>query len=100
MPANPYCGYRFLEGITSQCVWLYFNYCLSLWDVELMMAARGVQLSYETVRRWCDKFGNSYADHLRRKRAKPGDKWHLDGVLEDQRNAALPLAGRCISTVP
>ena len=41
----------------------------------------GVQLSYETVRRWCGKFGKSYADQLRRKRAKPGDKWHLDEVF-------------------
>ena len=46
-----------------------------------MMAFRGVQLSYETVRRWCDKFGKSYADKLRRKRPKPGDKWHLDEVF-------------------
>jgi transposase-like protein len=50
-------------------------------DVELMMAFRGVQLSYETIRRWCDKFGKPYADQLRRKRGKPGDKWHLDEVF-------------------
>jgi putative transposase len=79
--ANPYRGYRFPEEIISQCVWLYFNFCVSLRDVELMMAFRGVQLSYETIRRWCDKFGKAYADQLRRKRAKPGDKWHLDEVF-------------------
>ena len=45
------------------------------------MAFRGVELSYETVRRWCNKFGKSYADQLRRRRAKPGDKWHLDEVF-------------------
>src|SRR5438309_7002596 len=46
-----------------------------------MMAARGVMLSYETVRRWCDKFGKAYADGLRRRRARTGDKWHLDEVF-------------------
>ena len=66
MPANPYRGYRFPGEIISQCVWLYFNFCVSLRDVELMMAFRGVQLSYETVRRWCDKFSKSYAEKLRR----------------------------------
>ena len=50
-------------------------------DVEEMMAARGVLVSYETVRRWCDKFGKQYADGLRRRRARTGDKWHLDEVF-------------------
>ena len=81
MSANPYRGYRFPGEIISQCVWLYFNFCVSFRDVELMMAFRGVEVSYETVRRWCNKFGKSYADQLRRKRPKPGDKWHLDEVF-------------------
>src|SRR3982751_5489417 len=45
------------------------------------MAARGVVVSYETVRRWCEKFGKAYADGLRRRRARTGDKWHLDEVF-------------------
>jgi len=45
------------------------------------MAARGVLVSYETIRRWCDKFGKQYADGLRRRRALTGDKWHLDEVF-------------------
>ncbi len=45
------------------------------------MAARGVLVSYETVRRWCDKFGKQYADGLRKRRARTGDKWHLDEVF-------------------
>jgi putative transposase len=45
------------------------------------MAVRGVQLSYETIRRWCDKFGKQYANGLRRRRARIGDKWHLDEVF-------------------
>src|SRR5438309_8561628 len=46
-----------------------------------MMAARGVMLSYETVRRWCDKFGKQYVDGLRRRRPRTGGKWHLDEVF-------------------
>jgi hypothetical protein len=74
VPRNPYRGYRFPEEIISQCVWLYFNFAVSLREVELMMAYRGIQLSYETIRRWCDTFGPSYAAKLKRKRPKLGDK--------------------------
>jgi putative transposase len=81
LPRNPYRGYRFLEKIISQCVWLYFNFAVSLREVELMMAYRGIQLSYETIRRWCDRFGASYAAKLKRKRPKLGDKWFLDEVF-------------------
>ena len=81
MPANPYRGYRFPEEIISQCVWLYFNLSVSLREVELMMAYRGIQLSYETIRRWCDAFGASYATKLKRRRPKLGDKWFLDEVF-------------------
>ena len=81
MPAHPYRGYRFPKEIISQCVWLYFNFALSLRDVEFMMAFRGVLLTYEAVRNWCDKFGPSYAAQLKRRRPKLGDKWHLDEVF-------------------
>ena len=81
MPPNPYRGYRFPQEIISQCVWLYFNFAVSLRDVELMMAFRGVLLTYETVRNWCDKFGASYAAQLKRRRPQLGDKWHLDEVF-------------------
>ncbi|MGW8881735.1 DDE-type integrase/transposase/recombinase, partial [Streptomyces mirabilis] len=49
--------------------------------VEELMLRRGVTVSYETVRRWCVKFGLAYADGLRRRRPRPGDKWHLDEVF-------------------
>ena len=52
MLANPYRGYRFPVEIISQCVWLYFNLSVSLREVELMMAYRGIQLSYETIGSW------------------------------------------------
>ena len=45
------------------------------------MLARGVVVSYETIRPWCAKFGQAYANQLRRRRARPGDKWHLDEVF-------------------
>ena len=62
-------------------MWFYFRFGVSFRDVEDVMAARGVLVSYETVRRWCDKFGKQYADGLRRRRARTGDKWHLDEVF-------------------
>jgi putative transposase len=81
MSTNPYRGYRFPQEIISQCVWLYFNFALSLRDVELMMAFRGVQLRYEAIRLWCEKFGPAYAAQLKRRRPKLGDKWLLDEVF-------------------
>jgi putative transposase len=62
-------------------VWLYHVFGLSFRDVELLLAERGITVSYETVRRWCEKFGQSFANRLRRRRRRPGDKWHLDEVF-------------------
>jgi putative transposase len=67
--------------VVEQCVWLYYRFSLSFRDVEEMMAKRGVQLTYETVREWCRKFGPLYAAKLRNQRAKIGSKWHLDEVF-------------------
>jgi len=79
--ASPYHRHRFPSEIISHCVWLYFRFSLSFRDVEEMLAMRGVALSYETVREWCLKFGQTYANHLRRRAPRPGDKWHLDEVF-------------------
>jgi putative transposase len=76
-----YTGYRFPAEIISHTVWLYFRFSLSYRDVEELMIARGVVLTYETVRQWCRKFGQQYANQLRRRRAQTGDKWHLDEVF-------------------
>jgi putative transposase len=62
-------------------VWLYHRFALSLRDVEELMLARGVILTYETIRSWCAKFGPDYANQLRARRPRPGDKWHLDEVF-------------------
>ena len=61
-------------------MWLYFRFASSFRDVEEMMLQRGVVVSYETIRRWCDKFGQD-SNRLRRRRPQPGDKWHLDEVF-------------------
>jgi putative transposase len=79
--SNLYKRHRFPAEIISHCVWLYFRFCLSYRDVEELMAARGVILTYEAVRYWCRKFGQAYANRLRRRRPRPGDKWHLDEVF-------------------
>ena len=62
-------------------MWLYFRFSLSFREVEELLLARGVVLSYESIRRWCAKFGQAYANQLRRRRPRPGDKWHLDEVF-------------------
>ena len=72
---------RFPAEIISHSVWLYFRFALSFRDVEEMLAMRGVALSYETIREWCLKFGQIYANDLRRKSFRPGDQWHLDEVF-------------------
>src|SRR6266481_3493255 len=76
-----YHRHRFPAEIISHCVWLYFRFSLSFRDVEELMSSRGVSLTYETVREWCLKFGQNYANGLRRKSHRPGDQWHLDEVF-------------------
>ena len=76
-----YKGYRFPPAIISHAVWLYFRFSLSFRDVEELLAQRGIVVTYETVRQWCLKFGQTYANELRRRRPRCGDKWHLDEVF-------------------
>jgi putative transposase len=78
---NPYKHHRFPGEIISHAVWLYYRFCLSHRDVEELLFVRGVIVSYEAIRKWCRKFGQSYANQLRRRRPHPGDKWHLDEVF-------------------
>ncbi|MEV7239496.1 IS6 family transposase, partial [Streptomyces sp. NPDC051020] len=80
--ASPsYKGHRYPVEIISHCVWLYFRFPLSFREVEELMLERGVLVSHETVRRWCAKFGQAYANGLRRRRVRPGDKGHLDEIF-------------------
>jgi putative transposase len=81
-----YAGFRYPVEIISHAVWLYFRFALSLRDVSELMLARGVVVSHETIRQWTRKFGQDYANALRRRRPRPGDTWHM-------------IAGRSISTI-
>src|SRR5947208_7977909 len=84
MKTNPtapnYKGFRFPSEIISHAVWLYFRFSLSFRDVEELLAQRGIVVTYETVRQWCLKFGQAYANELRRRRPRCGDTWHMDEV--------------------
>lgn len=62
-------------------VWLYFRFTLSFRDVEDLLAKRGIDVSYETIRCWTLKFGPAIAANLRRSRAKPDSVWHLDEMV-------------------
>ncbi|MFE7111988.1 IS6 family transposase [Streptomyces sp. NPDC057575] len=76
-----YKGHRYPVEIISHCVWLYFRFPLSFRVVEELMLERGVLVSHETVRSWCAKFGQAYANYLCGRRPRPGAKWHLDEVF-------------------
>ena len=62
---NPYSGYRYPAEIISHGVWLYFHFALSYCDVEEILAARGIVVSYEAVRQWRLKFGQRYSNRVR-----------------------------------
>ena len=78
---DPYRGFRYPAQIINGAVWLYHCFSMSLRDVELLLAARGVVVSYESIRQWCLRFGQEFAKRLRRRRPRPGDKWHMDEVF-------------------
>src|ERR671914_1243538 len=81
-----YAGHRFPPEVIGHAVWLYFRFPLSLRMVEEMLAARGILVSHETVRRWALKFGQAFANRIRRRLPCAGDKWHLDEI-------AIKIAG-------
>src|SRR5918998_1953230 len=83
---SPYAGHRFPAEVIGQAVWLYFRFPLGLRMVEEMLAARGSAVSHERVRQWALKFGQAFANRIRRRLPRAGDKWHLDEV-------AIKIAG-------
>ena len=76
-----YKDHRYPGEIIAHCVWLYHRFPLSFREVKELMLQRGVVVIYETIRAWCAKFGQGYANGLRRRQPGPGDKWHLDEVF-------------------
>ena len=79
-PAS-YHGYRFPPEIISHAVWLYYRFALSFRDAEDLLAQRGITVSYEAIRQWCQTFGLDYARRLRRRRGRMGDTWYLDELF-------------------
>ena len=69
---NPYAGHRYPTEIISHAVWLYHRFCLSLRDVEDLLAERGIAVSYESIRQWCNRFGPEYARKLKKRQGCPG----------------------------
>ncbi|WP_339949284.1 IS6 family transposase [uncultured Albimonas sp.] len=76
-----YARHRFPPAIIQHAVWLYLRFALSYRDVEDLLAERGIDASYETVRRWTLKFGAAYAQRIRAGRRRPSSRWHLDEAL-------------------
>ncbi|MEU3792949.1 DDE-type integrase/transposase/recombinase [Streptomyces fructofermentans] len=71
-------GFRFPAETISHAVWLYHRFPLSYREVEKLLLVRGIVVSDETIRAWCDRFGPQDAAGLRRRRPQAGDKRHLD----------------------
>jgi putative transposase len=78
---NKYSGYRYPTQIISHAVWLYHRFTLSFRDIEELLAARGITVSYETIRNWCLKFGTQYCHLIKKNRGKLDDIWYLDEVF-------------------
>ena len=85
--------HRFPPEIIQHAIWLYLRFTLSYRDVEELLAERGLDISYETVRRWVLKFGPAIARRLRQRRPRPSDRWHLDEMV-------VRIAGERLYGVP
>ncbi len=87
MTSISFARHQFPPDIIRHAVWLYLRFTLSYRDVEDMLAERGLDLTYETVRRWVTKFGPLFARELRRRRPQPTSRWHMDEM-------AITIAGK------
>ncbi len=76
-----YARHQFSAEIVRHPTWLYLRFTLSYRDVEELLAERGIETSYESIRRWVLKFGPSFARNLRRLRPRPSNTWHLDEMV-------------------
>jgi putative transposase len=91
-PSASYRRHRYPPQIIAHAVWLYHRFSLSFRDVEDLLAQRGVEVSYETIRRWCLKFGPGYAARTKKRQPQLGDIWYLDEVF-------IKIAGRPSRTI-
>ena len=78
---SQYSGFRYPAEIIAHAVYLYHRYSLSFREVEEILAYRGIEVTYETIRQWCKKFGSEFAKKLKKKRGGYGDEWYLDEVF-------------------
>jgi putative transposase len=85
--ANPYKRHRFPPAIIQYAVWLYHRFNLSHRDIEDLLAERGIEVSYEAVRLWCNKFGPLFSKRIRRRHPGFGDTFFIDEVF-------VTIAGR------
>ena len=76
-----YQRHRFPSEIISHTIWLYHRFCLSFREVEELLAERGITVTYETVRQWCQKFGPAYAQTLKKRQGRLSDTWQIDEVF-------------------
>jgi len=81
MTSISFARHQFPPDVIRHAVWLYLRFTLSYRDVEDMLAERGLDLTYETVRRWVTKFGPMFAKELRKRRPRPTSRWHLDEMV-------------------
>ena len=80
MKTSIYARHRFHPDVIKRAVWLYFRFNLSFRDVEELLIERGIDVSYETIRRWVDKFGSTYSKRIKSLSEPPSPVWHLDEV--------------------
>jgi len=76
---KPY-RHRFPLAIIQHAIWLYHRFPLSYRDVQELLYQRGIEVSHETLREWCIKFGPFFAEDLRHREPRRGSRWHLDEV--------------------
>ncbi len=76
-----YQRHRLPSEFISQAVWLYHRFCLSFREVEELLAERGINITYESIRQGCQKFGPAYARKLKKRQGRLGDTWHIDEVF-------------------
>jgi putative transposase len=101
-PAAPerYKNHRFPGEIISHGVWLYYRFSLSYRDVQEILFERGITVTHEAVRQWCLKFGQDYANQLKCRRPRTGDKWHLEIVFAQLTKMGGLAAGSCRDGIP
>lgn len=88
MASVSYARHRFPPTVIQHAVWLYLRFSLSYLDIRDLLAERGLDISYETIRRWVAKFGPPFVWELRCRRPRPAGRWHLDKMV-------VTIAGRC-----